>query len=79
MVMAGSYAIHPSGQVSTTPGRVRIRVLPPMDSSTFNRANLQDKADELRQQMSDALDEMYASDPKISRYPRHHDQTESET
>ncbi|MBD89662.1 MAG: hypothetical protein CL940_04960 [Deltaproteobacteria bacterium] len=79
MVMAGSYAIHPSGQVSTTPGRVRIRVLPPMDSSTFNRTNLQDKADELRQQMSDALDDMYASDPKISRYPRHHDQTESET
>ena len=79
MVMAGSYALHPSGQVSSTPGRVRIRVLPPMDSSTFNRANLQDKADELRQQMSDALDEMYASDPKISRYPRHHEQTESET
>ena len=79
MVMAGSYALHPSGQVSSTPGRVRIRVLPPMDSSTFNRANLQDKADELRQQMSDALDEMSASDPKISRYPRHHEQTESET
>jgi 1-acyl-sn-glycerol-3-phosphate acyltransferase len=69
MVMAGSYALHPSGQLSTTPGRVRIRVLAPMDSSTFTRENLQHKADELRDQMGVALDEMYASDPKIYAAP----------
>ena len=64
MVMAGSYALHPSGQLSTTPGRVRMRILPPMDSSTFNRENLQSKADELRQQMEEALDE-----PAPQEYP----------
>jgi 1-acyl-sn-glycerol-3-phosphate acyltransferase len=69
IVMAGSYALHPSGQLSTTPGRVRIRVLAPIDSSTFTRENLQHKADELRDQMGVALDEMYASDPKIYAAP----------
>ncbi len=69
MVMAGSYALHPSGQLSTTPGRVRIRILPPIDSSTFTRENLQEKANDLRAQMSDALDDMYANDPLIKRQP----------
>ena len=76
MVMAGSYALHPSGQVSTTPGRVRMRILPPIDSSSFTRANLQEKADELRDQMNEALDDMYANDPLISRQP--HTQRETE-
>ena len=69
MVMAGSYALHPSGQLSTSSGRVRIRILPPMDSSDFTRENLQEKADELRDNMSQALNEMYESDPKIYSQP----------
>lgn len=69
MVMAGSYALHPSGQLSTSRGRVRMRILPPMDSSDFTRENLQDKADQLREQMGVALSEMYASDPMIHAHP----------
>ena len=76
MVMAGSYALHPSGQLSTTPGRVRIRVLPSMDTSTFTRENLQEKADELHGQMREALDEMYASDPLVRRQPDPRDSQE---
>ncbi len=76
MVMAGSFALHPSGQLSTSPGRVRMRVLPPIDSSSFTRDNLQEKADDLREQMSVALEEMYASDPKIYAQPPNRTQEE---
>jgi 1-acyl-sn-glycerol-3-phosphate acyltransferase len=69
LVMAGSFALHPSGQISTTPGRVRVRALPPMDSSDFTRENLQEKADELRERMLVALEEMYTSDDKLLRVP----------
>jgi len=69
VVMAGAFGLHPSGQLSTSPGRVRVRVLPPMDSSDFTRENLQEKADTLRQRMLVALEEMYASDPKLLSKP----------
>jgi 1-acyl-sn-glycerol-3-phosphate acyltransferase len=69
MVLAGSYALHPGGQLSTTPGRVRIRVLPPVDSSDFTPENLADKAQWFRGQMQEALDDMYRSDPKLLRMP----------
>jgi len=69
MVMAGSYALHPGGQLSTTPGRIRMRILPPIDPSDFTRENLQEKADDLRDAMNTALDEMYASDSTIQRLP----------
>jgi 1-acyl-sn-glycerol-3-phosphate acyltransferase len=67
--MAGSFGLHPSGQISTSPGRVRVRALPPMDSSDFTRENLQEKADELRELMLVALEEMYASDDELLRVP----------
>ncbi len=58
VVISGSFDINPPGSPLIYPGRVRVRILPPMPSSNIEPADIHKVTDELRADMGQAYDEM---------------------
>jgi 1-acyl-sn-glycerol-3-phosphate acyltransferase len=49
MIIHGARELQPYGQWAANPGRIKIRVLPPVPTSDYTSENLRQRSEELRQ------------------------------
>ena len=58
VVISGSFDISPPGSPLIYPGRVRVRILPPVPSANIEPGDIRKVTDELRNDMGTVYDEL---------------------